>query len=295
MKNISGTLQRRRRERSILIFLFLLLPIALLILLTVYPVLSIFFYSFTDWGGVSKPEHFVGLDNYIKVFTTKKYWNVFQTAGYYLVAGLIQQIVALFLATILYKGLRGGNFFKGVIFFPFIMNTVAVTLIFQMFFEINGGLDSILTMIGQEAWIHKWIADSAIVNISLAFIYLWKNIGYSFIIYLGTMQSVPRDLYEAAEIDGANAWAQFWAITFPNIKMIIGLLTTFAVVNSVAIFDIPFILTKGQNGTNTFTTTLIETAFKFNLYGEASAMAIVLLMVVAVVLVFKNIVFKEEN
>ena len=164
-----------------------------------------------------------------------------------------------------------------------------------MFFEINGGLDSILTMLGQEAWIRKWIADSSIVNMSLAFIYLWKNIGYSFIIYLGTMQSVPRDLYEAAEIDGANSWAQFWAITFPNIKMIIGLLTTFAVVNSVAIFDIPFILTKGQNGTNTFTTTLIETAFKFNLYGEASAMAIVLLMVVAVVLVFKNIVFKEED
>ena len=77
--------------------------------------------------------------------------------------------------------------------------------------------------------------------------------------------------------------------------MIIGLLSTFAVVNSVAVFDIPFILTKGQNGTNTFTTTLVDTAFKYNLYGEASAMAILLLVIVAIVLVFKNLIFREDD
>lgn len=285
MHKKAGTLQRYKRERTTLIVLFLFIPLALLFLLTIYPIVSMLIYSFTDWGGVTAPEHFVGLDNYIKIFTSEQYRNVFRTTGYYLVAGLIQQIVALFLATILSKKLWGSGFFKGVIFFPFIMNGVAVTLIFQMFFEVGGGFDSILTAFGMESFIHKWIADSSIVNITLAFIYLWKNIGYSFLIYLGSMQSVGHELYEAAAIDGANTWVQFKCITFPSIKMIIGLLSTFAVVNSVAVFDIPFILTKGQNGTNTFTTTLVDTAFKYNLYGEASAMAILLLVIVAIVLV----------
>lgn len=295
MHKKAGTLQRYKRERTTLIVLFLFIPLALLFLLTIYPIASMLIYSFTDWGGVTAPEHFVGLDNYIKIFTSEQYRNVFRTTGYYLVAGLIQQIVALFLATILSKKIRGAGFFKGVIFFPFIMNGVAVTLIFQMFFEVGGGFDSILTALGMEPLIHKWIADSSIVNITLAFIYLWKNIGYSFLIYLGSMQSVGHELYEAAAIDGANTWVQFKCITFPSIKMIIGLLSTFAVVNSVAVFDIPFILTKGQNGTNTFTTTLVDTAFKYNLYGEASAMAILLLVIVAIVLVFKNLIFREDD
>ena len=295
MHKKAGTLQRYKRERTTLIVLFLFIPLALLFLLTIYPIVSMLIYSFTDWGGVTAPEHFVGLDNYIKIFTSEQYRNVFRTTGYYLVAGLIQQIVALFLATILSKKLWGSGFFKGVIFFPFIMNGVAVTLIFQMFFEVGGGFDSILTAFGMESFIHKWIADSSIVNITLAFIYLWKNIGYSFLIYLGSMQSVGHELYEAAAIDGANTWVQFKCITFPSIKMIIGLLSTFAVVNSVAVFDIPFILTKGQNGTNTFTTTLVDTAFKYNLYGEASAMAILLLVIVAIVLVSKNLIFREDD
>lgn len=277
-----------------MIFCFLLLPVTLLVLLTVYPVGSMLVYSFTNWNGLSKPNEFMGFENYIKVFTTEKYWNIFKTAGYYLVAGILQQIFALFLAAVLNKKIRAGNFFKGMVFFPFIMNAVAVTLIFQMFFEVNGGLDSILTMLGGEAMIQRWLADGKIVNISLAFIYLWKSVGYSFIIYLGTMQSISGELYEAAQIDGANSWQQFISITFPNMKMIIGLLSTFAIVNSVAVFDIPFILTKGQNGTNTFATTLIDTAFKFNLYGEACAMAMILLGIVALVLVVKNIVFKED-
>lgn len=295
MHKKAGTMQRYKRERTILIILFLFIPLALLFLLTIYPIVSMLVYSFTDWGGVTAPEHFVGLDNYIKIFTSEQYRNVFRTSGYYLVAGFIQQVIALFLATILSRKLRGAGFFKGVIFFPFIMNGVAVTLIFQMFFEVGGGFDSILTALGMESLIQKWIADSSVVNITLAFIYLWKNVGYSFLIYLGSMQSVSHELYEAAAIDGANTWVQFKCITFPSIKMIIGLLSTFAVVNSVAVFDIPFILTKGQNGTNTFTTTLVDTAFKYNLYGEASAMAILLLVIVAIVLVFKNLIFREDD
>lgn len=284
-----------KRESVILITAFLILPLMILIFFTFYPIGVMFINSFTNWNGLSRPSEFVGLDNYIRIFSTPKYANVFKTTIYYLLAGLFQQIVALFLASILSNKIKLGGFFKGVVFFPFIMNTVAVTFIFQMFFEIDGSFDLILTFLNMKESINKWIADPKMVNITLSFIYLWKNIGYSFVIYLGSMQSVPKMLYEAALIDGANAWQSFWYITVPSIKMIIGLLTTFAIVGSVAVFDIPYILTKGQNGTNTFTTTLIETAFQFNLYSVSCAMAILLIVFIALVMILKNIVFKEDK
>ncbi|PXX48604.1 multiple sugar transport system permease protein [Hungatella effluvii] len=289
------SIKRYKREKTILIVSFLAIPLFLLLLFTFYPIAVMLINSFTEWNGLSSPEQFVGFDNYLRIFTTEKYRMVFNNVIYYLAAGMIQQILALYFATLFSRQLRGGGFFKGVIFFPFIMNTVAVTFIFQMFFEINGGFDSILASIGMAETGLKWIADPKLVKFTLAFIYLWKNIGYSFVIYLGSMQSIPSDYYEAASIDGANSWQSFWAITFPGMKSIIGLLTTFAIVGSVAVFDIPYILTRGTNGTNTFTTTLIETAFQYNLYGVACAMAVLLMIFVAIVMAVKNIVFKEDE
>lgn len=290
-----GSLKRYKREKNILIFSFLVVPLFLLILFTFYPIAVMLVNSFTEWNGLSSPEGFIGIDNYVRIFTTEKYRTVFSNVFYYLAAGILQQILALYFATLLSKKMWGGSFFKGVIFFPFIMNTVAVTFIFQMFFEINGGFDSIMAALGMGFGGMKWIADPKLVKFTLAFIYLWKNIGYSFVIYLGSMQSIPSDYYEAASIDGANAWQSFCAITFPGMKSMIGLMTTFAIVGSVAVFDIPYILTKGTNGTNTFTTTLIETAFQYNLYGVACAMAVLLMFFVAIVMLLKNLVFKEEN
>lgn len=289
------SIKRYKREKTILIVSFLAVPLFLLLLFTFYPIAVMLINSFTEWNGLSSPERFVGFANYVRIFTTEKYRMVFNNVIYYLAAGLIQQVLALYFATLLSKQIRGGGFFKGVIFFPFIMNTVAVTFIFQMFFEINGGFDSILTSLGAAGVGVKWIADPKVVKFTLAFIYLWKNIGYSFVIYLGSMQSIPSDYYEAASIDGANSWQSFWAITFPGMKSIIGLLTTFAIVGSVAVFDIPYILTRGTNGTNTFTTTLIETAFQYNLYGVACAMAVLLMIFVTIVMLAKNVVFKEED
>ena len=283
--------KREWQKRKILI-LFLTIPI---LYFTVYPIITMFYYSFTDWKGSVSPYDFVGVYNYKNIFTTESYRNVFVTAGYYLLAGLLQQVLSLFLAVIMNKKLRGSGFFKGIIFFPFIMNGVAVAMAFRMFYQIGGGLDTLMNVAGFGDYIKVWISDPKTCNFALAFIFLWKNVGYSFLIYLGTMQSISSEYYDAAAIDGAGAWAMFKAITYPNIKMIVGLMATFSIVNSISVFDIPYVLTNGKNGTNSFSTTLIETAFSYNKYGQACAMAICMLVIAAVVMVFKNIVFKEEN
>lgn len=286
--------KREWQKRKILI-LFLTIPMLFLLYFTVYPIITMFYYSFTDWKGSVSPYDFVGVYNYKNIFTTESYRNVFVTAGYYLLAGLLQQVLSLFLAVIMNKKLRGSGFFKGIIFFPFIMNGVAVAMAFRMFYQIGGGLDTLMNVAGFGDYIKVWISDPKTCNFALAFIFLWKNVGYSFLIYLGTMQSISSEYYDAAAIDGAGAWAMFKAITYPNIKMIVGLMATFSIVNSISVFDIPYVLTNGKNGTNSFSATLIETAFSYNKYGQACAMAICMLVIAAVVMVFKNIVFKEEN
>ena len=286
--------KREWQKRKILI-LFLTIPMLFLLYFTVYPIITMFYYSFTDWKGSVSPYDFVGVYNYKNIFTTESYRNVFVTAGYYLLAGLLQQVLSLFLAVIMNKKLRGSGFFKGIIFFPFIMNGVAVAMAFRMFYQIGGGLDTLMNVAGFGDYIKVWISDPKTCNFALAFIFLWKNVGYSFLIYLGTMQSISSEYYDAAAIDGAGAWAMFKAITYPNIKMIVGLMATFSIVNSISVFDIPYVLTNGKNGTNSFSTTLIETAFSYNKYGQACAMAICMRVIAAVVMVFKNIVFKEEN
>ncbi len=286
--------KRKWQKRKILI-LFLTIPMLFLLYFTVYPIITMFYYSFTDWKGSVSPYDFVGVYNYKNIFTTESYRNVFVTAGYYLLAGLLQQVLSLFLAVIMNKKLHGSGFFKGIIFFPFIMNGVAVAMAFRMFYQIGGGLDTLMNVAGFGDYIKVWISDPKTCNFALAFIFLWKNVGYSFLIYLGTMQSISSEYYDAAAIDGAGTWAMFKAITYPNIKMIVGLMATFSIVNSISVFDIPYVLTNGKNGTNSFSTTLIETAFSYNKYGQACAMAICMLVIAAVVMVFKNIVFKEEN
>ncbi len=287
-----GVMISRNRDKNIVIISFLAIPLILLTMFTIYPVFAMLAYSFTNWNGFSVTK-FVGFDNYVKVFSDEQYWSVLRVSLYYLVAGLIQVFLALCLANMLSHKIRGGGIFKGLIFFPFLMNTVAITFIFLMFFEQGGAFDMILDTLGLEHLKRLWIADPKIGNITLSFINLWKFTGYNFVIFLGAIQSVPADPYEAATIDGANNFQKFRFITLPSIKNMIALMTIFSVTGALTVFDIPFIMTRGMNGTGTFLTTIINTAFKFNKYGLASALSVVLLFLVGTITLIQRRCFKE--
>lgn len=284
-----------KRERKILIACFLVIPLTLLVMFTVYPVCAMIYYSFTNWNGYGSPDEFVGLKNYVEIFTNPKYWVVFQNSLYYLVSGLIQQALGLALAVLLSRKLRLSSFFKGTIFFPYLINAVAVSFIFLMFYEKGGVLDSTLQMLGLSDWSRLWIADPNTVKYSLAFTALWRGFGYSFVIYSGAMQSVPSEIYEAAEIDGANAMQRTFRITIPNIKMVIGLMLMMTIIGSLSVFDIPFIMTKAQNGTNTFISTVVDVAFTYNQFGLASALSVVLLIMITLIALVRSVVLKEGD
>nr|WP_055598925.1 sugar ABC transporter permease [Streptomyces aureus] len=268
--------------RRITPWLFLAVPLALLITFTYVPVASMISYSFTDWDGVSPDRENVGFDNYVQIFTRPELLRVFFVSGYYLAASVVQIVVALYFAVILSFNLRFRNFFKGILFFPYLINGVAIGFVFLYFFQDGGTLDSVLDWFGVTAD-HPWLGDPTSANISLAGVSVWRFTGLNFVLFLGAIQSIPGELYEAAELDGAGKWQQFRHIIAPSIKPVISLSAILAISGSLSVFEIPYIMTGGATGTQTFVIQTIKLAFQFNKTGLASAAAVVLLLIILLI------------
>ncbi len=276
-------------------YVFLAVPLVLLVVFTYLPVVNMFWYSLTSWDGLDKTKEFVGLDNYVAVFTRPELFRVFYVSLYYFAASFVQMALALYFATILSFSTRFRNLFKGILFFPYLINGVAIALIFVFFFKPDGTLDSILALFGAENLQQQWLGNPDINNISLASTSVWRYMGLNFVLFLGAIQSIPGQLYEAAELDGASRFQQFRYIIAPSIKPIIGLSFILAISGSLAVFEIPFIMTGGANGTATFVIQTVDMAFESLKVGLGSAMAVILLVIVLVVTWVQRKVVPEEK
>ncbi|GIO88748.1 ABC transporter permease [Paenibacillus faecis] len=291
-----GTLSYKKQKRLI-IFSFLLIPVALLLLFTYYPAAKLVYFSFTNWDGYSPEKPWVGLDNYREVFSNPDIFGVFAHNFAYFVMGLIQNAIAIYFAVILNSRLRGRNMFRLLLFLPYIMNGVAVAFMFGYVFDTTQGslnlfLNSIgLTGLGETSW----LGTEGLVNYSLASTGLWRFMGYNMVIYIASLQAIPSDIYEAAKIDGANAWQTFWRMTLPNMKPVIQLNLFLTVTGALEVFDLPFVLTKGgpAGASQTYVQRVVETAFAYNNYGLASAMSIILLFFVVAVVALQQFVLSR--
>ena len=293
---------RRREMPSRLKFLkavtpwaFLLLPLGLLILLTYLPAANLVYYSLTSWDGIDKTKEFIGLANYHRMFTDPEMYRVLLVSVYYLVGAFVQMAIALYFATILSSNVRFKNFFKGIIFFPYLINGVAIGFVFLYLFRPGGTFDSVLGLVGLESLSRQWLGDPSMVNISLAGTSVWRYTGMNFVLFLGAIQSIPAELYEAAELDGANHWRQFWNIILPGIQRVVGLSFILGISGALAVFEIPYVMTGGGNGSETFVIKTVTMAFTHHKVGLASTMALVLLAIVLVVTWIQRKVFPDER
>lgn len=282
-------------QKRVIIVLFTIIPIAMLATFTYYPLVRMIEYSFTSWDGLSQTIKFIGLKNYITVFTNPDYFKVFGVSLYYLAATFVQLALALYFATVLSFNVRFKNFFKGALFFPYLLNGVAIAFIFQYFFQVNGTFDTVLKAIGLGAHTQLWLGNPKIINISLAAVSVWRYMGGNFIIFLGTIQAIDPQIYEAAEIDGANRFQQFINIILPNLKRIISLNLILALSGAFSAFEIPFIMTNGANGSKTFVMEALEVAFNFQKVGLACAMGIILLLICIFVTVLQKGLLVDED
>ncbi|CAN7148062.1 sugar ABC transporter permease [Microbacterium sp. LjRoot45] len=290
----SGAPGSRGFLRKLTPYLFLLAAVGLLLLLTYLPAANMIWYSFHEWRGIGPMDDFVGADNYVQVFTNPQIFGVFFVSIYYFIGAFVQMAIALYFAALLSTRTWFSNFFRGVLFFPYLINGVAIGFVFLYLFQPGGTLDTVLGWFG-VAETPLWLGDPDIANYSLAATSVWRYTGLNFVLFLGAIQSIPSELYEAADIDGASKWQQFWALTFPGIRRIIGLSFILAISGSLSVFEIPFIMTGGANGTSTFVIQTLQTAFTFRQVGLASAMAVVLLVIVLVVTWVQRKVFPDEK
>lgn len=293
---VKERIKSRRFQQNLIIITFLLVPLFLLVLFTYLPFGDMVKLSFYKWNGTSSVKKFIGLDNYKEVFSRPEYLKVFKTSFYYLIGSFVQIGVALYFATVLSYKMRAKNFFKGTIFFPYLINGVAIGFIFMYFFREGGTLDTILISLGaSKEKLPLWLGNANIINYSLAFVSVWRYLGQNMVMFSGAIASVSTDLYEAASIDGANRWQQFRYIIMPSIKLIISLNLILAVKGAVSVFEIPKIMTDGANGSATFVTKTLSTAFTVHKVGLACAMGVVLLVVILIITFIQKRFFEGKE
>lgn len=285
-----------RAQRRLVIAGFLIAPLTLLAAFSLWPAVQLVWFSLTDWDGMSADKSFVGLDNYRTIlFEDTGLLRPLLNSLYYFAGSMLQLALATYFAVILNRGMPGSAAFRLILFMPFVLNSVAVSIVFRDFLQIEGGLDALMTIVGLGAWTREWVQDPDIAPWSLVFASVWRYLGFQLLITYGALQAVPQDQYEAARIEGASEWQQFRFITFPAILPILGLQMILATVGSLEVFDVPFLITGGANGTKTFVMATLEEAFEFRRVGMAAAMAVILLAGVLVAVAIQRLVLPKEE
>lgn len=262
------------------------IPLLLLILFVVFPAAKLLSMSLTDWDGLSKNSNFIGLDNYKKIiFNSPEVWISLRNNAIYLFGHLLFFPLEIMVAFMLHRIIKGNKFFKTVVFLPYIINGVAVAYVFAYFFSPqNGALNSMMEAAKLGNMIQPWLSGEKVVNFTLLFVSLWRYSGQHVILFLAGIQAIPEELYEAAKMDGANAFQQFKNIIIPGIITVIEILLFMNARGALQMFDIPFLMTSGGPGyaSSTFTLYTINTAFTFNSFGLAASMAILLIIIILI-------------
>lgn len=285
-----------KKENQRLLFLFLCIPISLLLVFGLFPIFQLILLSFTDWNGIGWNYHWIGWDNYKKIMTDPVYLQTLKTNLYYLLTGLIQMVLAYYFAVILSEKTFGKNFFKSLFIFPSLISSVAVAMMFKLFLSPDGAFDQLMAFLHLGHVKHFWLGDPDQVNWTLASISLWRHLGISFLLYYGAIQSIPRHYYDVCQLEGATLWQQTKNVTIPLTRKIIQLNALLLTIGVVSVFDIPFIVTNGSNGSSTIVVKAMKLAFEQKKYGLASSLSVVItLLIVLISGIQRHIQHKGEH
>ena len=282
----------RDGQKVFVMIAFLIVPLVLLFVFTYLPFGEMVSYSFYNmkYTGARK---FVGWKNYVKVFQRSDCFGALKLSLYYMLGSVVQLAIALYLATMLSFKTRFGDLFKGFMFFPFLINGIAVGFIFKFFYTRGFVFDTVLQWCGfQLDNLPYWLKDQRINNFSLVGTSVWRYFGQNMVLFIGAIMSVDPELYEASMLDGANKWHQFLYIILPSIKTILTLNVILSITGSLSAFEPPYVITDGANGTGTYFVIMHQIAHTQQKVGLASAMAVVLLGIILIVTVAQKLFFK---
>lgn len=240
--------------------------------------------SLYDYNIVS-PAHFVGLDNFRHMATDQRFWHALRNTGIFLVAVLpLTVVLPLPIALLVNRPLRGINMFRLAYYLPVVTSMVAIAIAWSVLFDQRGVLNWILTSTGVINQPIEYLLDTRTSLFALVLVEGWQQMGYFMVIYLAGLQSLPSDLLEAAQIDGANAWQRFWRIILPLMRPYVSVCLLVSAINSMQAFASVYVLTKGgpQDSSLMLGYYIYDTAFSDFDFGYASAMGIVLSLLLVI-------------
>lgn len=261
--------------------------LALYLLFFVLPSVMGFYYAFTDWNSYSSEVNFVGLDNIKLVFSSgQNYMHFVQNTVIFTVATIfLKTVFALGLAVLLTQGLsRLAYFHRVVMYLPAVLPMLVVSLVFKSILNpATGLLNTFLRGVGLDFMAQRWLVDIHWALPSVIAVDTWRGVGYIMVILIAGLQGIPKDYYEAAAIDGANAFAAFWRITIPLLMPVLAVTTVLNLLYGLKVFDIVFVLTNGGPGRATDTVyTAIFDEFSKGRYGVATTLSTLLFLIMIV-------------
>ena len=262
-------------------YLFLLPALAVLVVFFFIPFVQTIILSFKDYSNSIYDPAFIGMGNYIQLFKSPVFYQILGNTFLYLfIAVPFLVIFPLFLAILINQKIRMVTTYKLLIYFPVIVSIVVAAIAFKWLYAGEGILNYFISLFNIEPI--GWLTDTRFALLSVAFVTIWKGVGYYMMIYLASLMSVPQELYEACEVDGAGFFRKHLTVTIPQIMPTIALVTTISSISALKVFAEIYVMTKGGplNSTKTIVYYIYEKAFENLDLGYASAMAVILLVIV---------------
>ena len=266
-------MSRLEKKNTLIAYSFLAPNFLGFAIFTLVPVVCAILLAFVEWnGGDISNAHFVGLQNFAEIFKADKVASKWANDDYLYFFNRVDLGIAL----------------KNTVFFPYVASMVAICVCWNFMLMKDGPVNQMIMALGIN-FNKSWTADSTMAMWAIILVSVWRSMGYYMVIYLAALQGVPRELYEAATVDGANKWQQFRNVTLPQIKPTTFFCTIMLVIGSFKIYDTVAIMTNGGPGraTKMLVTYIYDVAFNNIKYGQASAIAMVLLVIVLIVTIIQ--------
>ena len=270
--------------------LFIVPAFIIYTVLMIIPIIGAFGLSFTDWNGISADYDFVGIQNYLSMLSDARLGNaVAVTLKITVTVVLVVNILGLFIAILLSQAGKLTNIFRSVFFLPYVLSTVAISFIWLAILSYTGVLNSLLEIVGLGNLINDYIGNAPNAIKSICIIEIWRTLGFHMVLYLASIQTVPRDLYAACIVDGGNKWQQFRYVTLPMIVPGITISVIMSIMTEMKQYDIVKVITNGGPGysTETITYNIVTQAFGNNMLGYSSAIAVFLFVIIAAISVLQ--------
>ncbi|AGT31262.1 sugar ABC transporter permease [Geobacillus genomosp. 3] len=281
-------------------YLFLSPALFVLLLFIIGPIVFAVFLAFhkVQLLGATSFE-FVGFDNFTRIANdTRAKIALWNTLKYVVIVVPCQTILALVLAATLNAGLKGERFFRIVYFLPTLTSSAVLTLIFMWMYNQNGLINHVLEAVGLPTY--NWLGDPDVALNAIMIMNIWSTAPYFMVIYLAALQDIPDSLYEAAELDGANAWQKFWHVTVPYLRPVTSFVVIMGLIGTFQLFDQSYIFSAGSGGPNNSTLTVVlliyQYAFKtLGTMGYAAALAFALAIIILIATLLQRKLSKEES